>query len=54
MDSVSFLGPLGTFSHEVASKIGDNLVPLCTIPAVMESVSQNECKYGVVPIKKNV
>lgn len=54
MDLVSFLGPLGTFSHEVASKISDNLVPLCTIPAVMESVSQNECKYGVVPIENSI
>ena len=54
MDLVSFLGPLGTFSHEAASKISDNLLPLCTIPAVMESVSQNKCKYGVVPIENSI
>lgn len=54
MDLVSFLGPSGTFSHEVASEISDNLLPLCTIPAVMESVNQNECKFGVVPIENSI
>lgn len=34
--------------------MGDELVPYCTIPAVMESVINNECIYGVVPIENSI
>ena len=34
---ISFLGPKGTFTHEAANLIGDELVPYCTIPAVFEN-----------------
>ena len=51
---ISFLGPNGTFTHEAASIVGDNLVPFCNIPAVMESVNSGECKYGVVPIENSI
>lgn len=51
---ISFLGPKGTFSHEAASIVGDDLIPYCTIPAVMESVANEECLYGVVPIENSI
>ena len=51
---ISFLGPKGTFTHEAASMLGDELIPYCTIPAVMESVESNETAYGVVPIENSI
>jgi prephenate dehydratase len=51
---ISFLGPKGTFTHEAANIIGDELIPYCTIPAVMESVANNETDYGVVPIENSI
>lgn len=52
--NISFLGPKGTFTHEAAHMLGENLIPYCTIPAVMESVSNNECQFGVVPIENSI
>ena len=54
MPLISFLGPKGTFTHEAASILGDNLVPYCTIPAVMESVAKGESAYGIVPIENSI
>lgn len=54
MPLISFLGPKGTFTHEAASIIGDNLIPYCTIPAVLESVVNDESLYGVVPIENSI
>lgn len=34
--------------------IGDNLIPYCTIPAVMESVVNEECSLGIVPIENSI
>ncbi len=34
--------------------MGDDLIPYCTIPAVMESVANDECEYGVVPIENSI
>lgn len=34
--------------------LGDDLVPYCTIPAVMESVVKDECSLGVVPIENSI
>ena len=50
-NNISFLGPKGTFTHEAAYILEGNLIPYCTIPAVMESVSNGECQFGVVPIE---
>ena len=52
--NISFLGPKGTFTHEAAHMLGKNLIPYCTIPAVMESVSGGECQFGVVPIENSI
>ena len=51
---IAFLGPQGTFSHEAASLVSDNLVSFCSIPSVMESVANGECEYGVVPIENSI
>lgn len=51
---VSFLGPKGTFTHEAAHLISDDLVSYCTIPAVMESIVNGECEFGVVPIENSI
>lgn len=34
--------------------MGDDLIPYCTIPAVMESVINNETEFGVVPIENSI
>lgn len=54
MTTISFLGPKGTFTHEAASQIGDDLIPFCTIPAVMESVVNNQASFGIVPIENSI
>ncbi|MDO5861070.1 prephenate dehydratase [Methanobrevibacter sp.] len=54
MTRISFLGPKGTFTHEAANIVGDELIPYCTIPAVMESVKNGDCSLGVVPIENSI
>ncbi|WP_405270768.1 prephenate dehydratase [Methanobrevibacter sp.] len=54
MPLISFLGPKGTFTHEAANIMGDNLISYCTIPAVMESVVNGKSSYGVVPIENSI
>lgn len=54
MPVISFLGPKGTFTHEAANMLGGNLIPYCTIPAVLESVVNDESVYGVVPIENSI
>lgn len=34
--------------------VGDDLIPYCSIPAVMESVNSDECLLGVVPIENSI
>jgi len=34
--------------------MGDELIPYCTIPAVMESVMNDETSFGVVPIENSI
>lgn len=34
--------------------MGDELIPYCNIPAVMESVINGECEFGVVPIENSI
>ncbi|WP_299522196.1 prephenate dehydratase [uncultured Methanobrevibacter sp.] len=53
-NNISFLGPKGTFTHEAAHMVGENLVSYCNIPAVMESVSNGSCQFGVVPIENSI
>lgn len=54
ISSISFLGPKGTFTHEAANLLSDDLVEYCTIPAVMESVQFGQCQFGVVPIENSI
>ena len=54
MNKVSFLGPVGTFSHEAASSISNNLISYCSIPEVMQSIVSGECIKGVVPIENSI
>ena len=34
--------------------MGEDLIPYCTIPAVMESVTNGDCSFGVVPIENSI
>ena len=34
--------------------MGDELIAYCTIPAVMESVVNDECSFGIVPIENSI
>lgn len=54
MEKVSFLGPKGTFSHEAASKVSDNLIDYCSIQSVMESVINGDCSKCIVPIENSI
>ena len=47
-------GPEGTFSHEAASMVSENLISYCSIQQVMGAVESGECIYGVVPIENSI
>jgi len=34
--------------------VGDELIPYCTIPAVMESVANGETSFGIIPIENSI
>ena len=34
--------------------VGDDLVPCCTIPAVMECIASGQCVKGVVPVENSI
>jgi chorismate mutase/prephenate dehydratase len=54
---ISYLGPPATFSHEAAIGLfgaDANLIPLTTIPSVMQSVRADEAFCGVVPIENSI
>ncbi|WP_409201052.1 prephenate dehydratase [Methanobrevibacter sp. DSM 116169] len=51
---IAFLGPEGTFTHEAASKITNNLISYCSIPAVMESIESGKHLKGIVPIENSI
>ena len=53
-DKVAFLGPQGTFSHQAASLLSDDLVSYCSIQSVMAAVGREECVYGLVPIENSI
>lgn len=53
-DKVAFLGPQGTFSHQAASLISEDLVSYCSIQSVMSAVEREECVYGLVPIENSI
>ena len=53
-DKVAFLGPQGTFSHEAASLVSDNLISYCSIQQVMGAVESGECVCGIVPIENSI
>ncbi len=53
---VSFLGPLGTFSHEaVISKFGDaaDILPQASIQESISAVAKGEADYAIVPIENS-
>jgi prephenate dehydratase len=52
--SIAFFGPKGTFTHEVASTLGENLFAYCSIPSVLRAVETGECDLGVVPIENSI
>jgi prephenate dehydratase len=54
MDSIAFLGPNGTFTHEAALCLNGKLVYYCSIPSVMKSVEDDVNSKGVVPIENSV
>lgn len=54
MEKVSFLGPRGTFSHEAASTISENLISYCSITDVLGSVASGESIKAVVPIENSI
>ncbi|MDR3290695.1 MAG: prephenate dehydratase [Methanobrevibacter sp.] len=54
MKSIAFLGPKGTFTHEVASSLGENLSSYCSISSVLKAVENKKCDVGIVPIENSI
>jgi chorismate mutase/prephenate dehydratase len=55
-EKVAFLGPLGTYTHQMAeSRFGatSEYVPMNSINGVFREVSENRAKFGVVPIENS-
>jgi chorismate mutase / prephenate dehydratase len=54
-NTVSYLGPLGTYSYQVAnSEFPDaELIPQPTIDAVVSAVSSNQADIGIVPFENS-
>lgn len=55
-EKIAYLGPEGSYTHQVAeSRFGamGNYLPLSSIEAVFRVLSNQEAKYGVVPIENN-
>lgn len=51
---IGFLGPAGTYAEEAASKINGHLIPFDSIMEVMDAVSKEDVKIGVVPIENSI
>lgn len=55
-EKVAFLGPKGSYTHQVAqSRFGamGNYISLSSVEAVFRVLANKEAKYGVVPIENN-
>jgi len=55
-EKVAFLGPKGSYTHQVAqSRFGSmgNYLSLSSVEAVFRVLANKEAKYGVVPIENN-
>ena len=56
MNSIAYLGPPGSYSEQAAkdwTKDGD-LIPVTSIPAVADLVSQGKADQGVIPIENSI
>ncbi len=54
--TISFLGPLGTFSHQATLKCFGaevDLLPLASIKEVIEAVEHGQANLGIVPIENS-
>lgn len=58
MKKISYLGPMGTFSHEVAEQWftaeSAVLIPYPSIPDVLTAVDKGETDLGVVPVENAI
>jgi chorismate mutase/prephenate dehydratase len=55
-EKVAFLGPFGTYTHQMAeSRFGatSEYVPMNTINGVFKEISEHRAKFGVVPIENS-
>lgn len=55
-EKIAFLGPEGSYTHQVAeSRFGamSSYIPLNSVEAVFHVLENKEAKYGVVPIENN-
>ncbi|MGC9517869.1 MAG: prephenate dehydratase [Methanomicrobiales archaeon] len=51
---IGFLGPLGTFTEEAASKLNGKLIAYESILAVLDAVETEKIDWGVVPIENSI
>ncbi len=55
-NSICFLGPIGSFSHQAVTMVAEEkvLIPKGTITGVINSISEEECSEGLVPIENSL
>jgi len=56
-EPIAYLGPSGSYSHEVAMRffgINKSFVPMRNVEEIVKCVYNGDCGFGVVPIENNL
>ena len=56
-EPIAYLGPSGSYSHEVAMRffgINKSFIPMRNVEEVVKCVYNGDCGFGVVPIENNL
>ncbi|MFP3173809.1 MAG: prephenate dehydratase domain-containing protein, partial [Vulcanisaeta sp.] len=56
-EPIAYLGPSGSYSHEVAMRffgINKSFIPMRNVEEIVKCVYNGDCGFGVVPIENNL